>query len=393
SFGVLNYGSRIGGFAAINGRDLVPTLGSGMSLDTVWSTSVLTLIARGQILFHGDSAGGLSRGIFRVFGDAVGRTRITSEFSLTGHGQPRWSPDYQWVTYGGNVSTGNNYLHIATPNGATVYHVVNDVTTRRARFSPGGMHIAAECGAAYGDVCVVTGVASPSDGQGDGAGKVLVTQSVNPLLGGPGVFAWNPTNPDQLAVVRDTTVNSQPTSAIYTVNYDGTGVTRRAVLPEGYTVVGTMDWSPDGTLLAFGTEGPSFTFNMYTLAVGSGTLTAISSNDDQQPVFSPDGSEILFVNGLSNCTANYFAMAPNGSGRRQLTNDDMCDFTVSDLGHDWSPDGAWIVLAAVNFPPPSGSNPGAIFIVPATVNPSTYATQRILVRGGLVTDIQPSWRP
>ncbi|HEX9580166.1 MAG TPA: hypothetical protein VF970_03595, partial [Gemmatimonadales bacterium] len=253
SFAVLNYATRTGGFTTITGRDLVPTRGAGMSLDTAWSGTALNLIARGQILFHGDSGGGLSRGIFRLLGDATGRTLITPEYSLTGHGQPRWSPDYKWVTYGGNVSSGNNFLHIATPNGATVYHVVNDVTTRRARFSADGVHIAAECGATYGDVCVVTGVQSPADGQGDGAGKILVTQSVNPLLTGPGVFAWNPTNPDQLAVVRDTTVNSVPTSAIYTVNYDGSNVTRIAVLPEGYTVEGTIDWSPDGTLLAFGT--------------------------------------------------------------------------------------------------------------------------------------------
>ncbi|HEX9580359.1 MAG TPA: hypothetical protein VF970_04565, partial [Gemmatimonadales bacterium] len=393
SFAVLNYATRTGGFTTITGRDLVPTRGAGMSLDTAWSGTALNLIARGQILFHGDSGGGLSRGIFRVLGDATGRTPITPEYSLTGHGQPRWSPDYKWVTYGGNVSSGNNFLHIATPNGGTVYHVVNDISTRRARFSPSGAHIAAECGATYGDVCVVTGVASPSDGQGDGAGKILVTQSVNPLLTGAGVFAWNPTDPDQLAVVRDTTVNATRTSAIYTVNYDGTGVTRIAVLPEGSTVEGTIDWSPDGTLLAFSTVDPSFVTTLYTIAVGPRTLTQIGTADDRWPVFSPDGGEILFLNGYDSCAANYYAMRPDGTGRRQLTNDDMCDFTVDDLGHDWSPDGGWIVVMAVNQPPPSGTNPDAIFIAPSTVNPTTYASQRILVRGGFVRDIQPSWRP
>lgn len=112
--------------------------------------------------------------------------------------------------------------------------------------------------------------------------------------------------------------------------------------------------------------------------------------DDERPVFSPDGSKILFVGGLDACAANYYAIRPDGSGRRQLTNDDLCDFDTDDVGHDWSPDGNWIVLSGAT----SGVVLDAVFIVPATVSPATYASQRILVRGpaGSVQDIQPSWR-
>jgi hypothetical protein len=400
-FNVLNFGSPTGGFSSVTGRDLVIEQGVGMSLDTSWSAGSLNLVARGQVLFHG---GGLAGdGIFRAFGDATTTTAITSEFSLSGNGQPRWSPDYKWVTYGGSTSIStDNYLHIATPDGVTVYHVVNDIATRRARYSALGTHIAFECGArlAFNDVCTVTGVQTPSDGMGDATGaspKVFVTDAVNPVATGPGVFAWNPTVDDQLAVVRDTLISLLTTSAIYTVNYDGSNVSLVAVLPAGETVVGTMDWSPDGTLLAFGAVNQSFATRLYTLDVGSGTLTAITDGSigDERPVFSPDGSEILFVGGIPLCAANFYAIRPDGSDRRQLTNDDLCDFSTDDFGHDWSPDATWIVLIGATAPPPSGTNPDGVFLVPSSVTTTTYASQRILLRGpaGSVFDIQPSWRP
>jgi hypothetical protein len=395
-FKVLTFGSATGAFSDITNRDLVPQFGIGMVIDPLVSATSFDLVARGQVLLHGGGAAG--SGIFRAFGDGSKTELITSEFSFTGDGQPRWSPDYKWVTYGGNVSSGNNFLHIALPDGSVVYHVVNDMTTRRARFSMLGTHIAFECEAGYVEVCTVTGVQAPAEGMGDRSGSspaFSVTDAVNANLGGPGVFAWNPVDDDQLAVVRDTVpVGGPATSAVYTVNFAGSGVTRIAVLPVGETIVGTMDWSPDGALLAFGAVDGQGTKRLYTLDVGSGTLTPItdgSAIDDERPVFSPDGSEILFVGGLDTCKANYYAIRPDGTDRRQLTNDDLCDFNTDDLGHDWSPDGTWIVLSGAT----SGVVPDAVFLVPASVSTTTYALLRILARGpaGSVSDIQASWRP
>ncbi len=392
AYNVLNTGSRTGAFSSVAGRDLVPTLGRGLALDTAWTATSLDLVARGQILFHANPSNG-SGGIFRSNTDGTLTTNVTTEFSITGQGHPRWSPDYRWVTYGGNVSAsfGVNFLHITAATGEPdVFHIVNDVNTRRARFSPDGRHIAFECSSdsSYGDVCTVTNVDNPFDGQGDGEGKVFVTAFSQ--LGGPGVFAWNPLNPNQLAVVRDTTnALGQPTQAVYTVNFDGGGVSFVQILPGFSRVGGTMDWSPDGTLLALGVEvSLEETTRLYTLNMTDGALTPLTNGGDQSPVFSPDGSRILFVRGLDACDAKFWTVRPDGTDQVQLTGDNLCDNTDV-LGHDWSPDGNWIVLVGS----PSGGQPNTIYVVPSTVTAATYTDVRRAIRAANPEDGQPSWRP
>jgi TolB protein len=144
-----------------------------------------------------------------------------------------------------------------------------------------------------------------------------------------------------------------------------------------------MDWSPDGTLLAFGASDGK----IYTLAVASKTVAPITdgSRFDQNPVFSPDGSEILFF-GDASCSTDYYAVRPDGTGLRQITAEGFCDFSTGDMGHDWSPDGNSIVT----------SNPGngKVYVLPSNATSANYSTLwRPLRDGSSLNDIQPSWRP
>jgi Tol biopolymer transport system component len=161
-----------------------------------------------------------------------------------------------------------------------------------------------------------------------------------------------------------------------------------------------MDWSPDGTLLAFGGVDVDVIKRLYTLTVGGGPVEAVpitpgTRGEDERPVFSPDGGELLFIRyDPQVCAANYWAIRPDGSGERQLTSDDLCEFDPEGFGHDWSPDGSLIVLMGAT----SGISPDAVFVVPRDVSPATYLEVggRRLIRdtgGSVPGDIQPSWRP
>ena len=68
---------------------------------------------------------------------------------------------------------------------------------------------------------------------------------------------------------------------------------------------------------------------------GAGKLTKVASNvaSDSNPVWSPDGKEILFAKGAGNYGANLYKVLSNGSGEKKLASD------TGPNGYSWSPDG------------------------------------------------------
>jgi TolB protein len=74
-----------------------------------------------------------------------------------------------------------------------------------------------------------------------------------------------------------------------------------------------------------------------------------------EPAWSPDGKEIAFVSGRDG-VGHVFAMKPDGSGTRRVTDSEKDDEYPS-----WSPDGKWIVFG----------REGALFRAPAAGGPAT----------------------
>lgn len=411
-FTVLTFvGGRAGGFAAVNGLDL----GGGIVLDTVWSPTDLKLVVPvPQILFAGDSSGGLSSGIFRVNPDATGLFNVTTEGS-TGLVHPHWSRDRTRITYSATAGFPQpNLLHVTDKDGGTIAHLVNDTSTFRPRYSPDGKHLAFECGdgSSQFDVCVVANVDGPIsalDNIGDGAGKTYITDfDPTNRNGGPGAFAWDPQNPTRLAFVRDSTDGVNPTSSrIYTADYAGANVVPLSpdemdVGAGVLRVTGTMDWSADGTQLVFAAVDPGGAEKLYVInRDGSGLrqLTFLTGFDDS-PLFSPDGSEVAFGRDRCFASGSYEGWIvditnTDGSLERQITNHGFvtCDFNTELLGGDWSPDGSEIVLNGFDV---LGNL--LIYVVPRTVTAGSYIGDRKIAgrdvdTGGFVQDIQPSWRP
>jgi Tol biopolymer transport system component len=409
-FRVLTFSSRGGSISAVNGLDL----GGGIVLDTVWSSTDLRLIVpEPQIVFAGDSSGGLSTGIFTANSDGTNLARVRDLIPLGSQRQfPRWSPDRSRIAYSWDAGGGPLQLYVTGKTGASIQAVVTDTSTFRPRWNPDGVRLAFECGDGFSivDVCAIGNVTG-AIGTLPVNTYVYVTGGVPAAWqGGQSGFSWDPQNSDRLVFARDST-DVDDISMLWTANYDGTGVQRLAA--DGLkrpgdgaplVVFGSLDYSPDGQQIAFAAYSPADATpedKIFVINRDGTNLRQLTflPGDDDSPLFSPDGSEVAF--GRDRCVASgpyegWVADITNidGSLERQITSHGTvaCD-NLDLLGGDWSPDGSQIVLNGFD-----GSGNLLIYVVPRTVTSSTYLTDRKIAGrdfdlGGFVTDIQPSWRP
>lgn len=76
---------------------------------------------------------------------------------------------------------------------------------------------------------------------------------------------------------------------VWTLEADGSNLTPVALLPYPYTWPSNLDWSPDGSKIAFESMA-----NVYVLAPAGGTPSLVVSNA-YRPAWSPDGTKIAFA--------------------------------------------------------------------------------------------------
>ena len=129
----------------------------------------------------------------------------------------------------------------------------------------------------------------------------------------------------KIAFVSD---RDDPFGGIYTMNADGSAVTRVDI---GRTIESPA-WSPDGTKLAFGSKRDGFD-DIFVLEIASGSLTRLTTGPDTdfEPTWSPDASKIAFVSDRDGNNEIY-VMNADGSDQRRLTNN-----PESDDDPQWSP--------------------------------------------------------
>ncbi len=100
-------------------------------------------------------------------------------------------------------------------------------------------------------------------------------------------------------------------TGIYVMTPDGSGVTRLANGSE-------PSWSPDGSQIAF-VDFVDGRQEIFVMNADGSARTRLTSNGDLSPSWSPDGRQIAFT---SNRDGNYdlYVMNGDGSGQTPLTN-------------------------------------------------------------------------
>lgn len=146
-------------------------------------------------------------------------------------------------------------------------------------------------------------------------------------------------------------------SDIYTVNGDGSQLTRLGVTSQITGRPQRPVWSPGGQSLAFTAASTSQTDStIYVMrADGTGLVRLTVNMPASEPAWSPDGVRIAFV-ALSAGNRRVYVMRADGSGQTVLTTPAA---TENDMQPTWSPDGKRIAFVRV------ASSSSAIYLVDA----------------------------
>jgi WD40 repeat protein len=176
----------------------------------------------------------------------------------------------------------------------------------------------------------------------------------------------------QLAAVAGDGQNSE----IYLINSNGVGQTR---LTSNAALDNDPAWSPDGSQIVFSSDrgGNREIYVMNADGSGEARLTS-AEGADTRPAWSPDGNRIAFVSDRDG-NAEVYVMNADGTAPVRLTSD-----TGDDLDPTWSPDGRRIAFSSRR----SGS--AHLYVMNADGSGQVQITFN---QGALVGARQPAWSP
>jgi TolB protein len=212
----------------------------------------------------------------------------------------------------------------------------------------------------------------------DGSGVATVLDGT--VAGFTSITSFPDWSPDDKKIVFNAIPkNSQDGGDIYTINVDGTGLTRLTTDPANDT---TPAWSPDGNKIAFASlRNPvanEVNYEIYVMNADGSNQTRITNNTkfDLSPAWSPDSARIAFTSRRDD-DFEVYAMNADGSNQTRLTNS-----AEQDSDPKWSPDGTKIVFLTSR-----GGRFGEIY----TMNPD--GSNPVNITNADFFDMDPSWQP
>ena len=275
-------------------------------------------VVRG-VLFESERNG--NRDIWMI--DPEGASAIQLTYAAGPEAWPCWSHDGTRVLFNRGTE-----MWIMAADGSGQTRLAGGVIPAAAHaWSPGDTKIAYQAD----EISVIRVM------NNDGSGDVSVTP-------GAGFHAWPTWSPDglRLAFHADKTIvvgdipSLTDNPDIFVVNANGTGELQLTSHPgRDWLPV----WSPDGSKILFlsDRDGPGEIFSMNPDGTQQTNLTANPAADGW-PAWSPDGTKIAFQS-YRDGNAEIYVMNANGSGVSRLTSN-----ASFDGGPSWSPDGSRIAF-------------------------------------------------
>ena len=177
-------------------------------------------------------------------------------------------------------------------------------------------------------------------------------------------------------------------NGVFTMRADGSGVTK---VTGSTGSSGDAAWSPDGSLIAFGSDRGDYPSQqgIYVMGADGGNVrrvTTVPANaaSDLSPRFSPDGMRLAFTRfrGKDRTeTAALYSVWIDGTHLRRLTS-----FAIHADNSDWSPDGRRLTFDA--YPNPDAY--GDIYVVGADGRGLRNLTRNAVGHAG---SADPVWSP
>ncbi|MCC7143738.1 MAG: PD40 domain-containing protein [Candidatus Eisenbacteria bacterium] len=297
---------------------------SGLTPDTTYVFAIRVIDEQGNASPRSVPAWGAT--------DQAIETRLTTSIRIAGAEGPDWSPDGEFLLFHADWSAAYRAsLHLLRVKDLTESAISPPgIGGQFGRWSPDGTRIAyaAPYPTNQGELQELA-LRSPD-------GSQQPTTLYRPKDGRVRTCAWSPSGSELACVVN---TGSWPflRTSIHVVPVAGGPAT---VLHSRQDEVRWIDWSPDGTRIAFNSDRVD-DHEIWSIDRTTGRETRITTSPgfDLTPRYSPDGARLAFS---SNRSGNYeiWLSAADGTDPEQITHSPEYE-----IGPAWSPDGRRLAFA------------------------------------------------
>lgn len=287
----------------------------------------------GKIAFVSNRTGNSQ--IFSMNPDGSGQTNLSN--TTANDGDPDWSPDASEIAFDSNRA-GNDHIFVMNSDGSGVTQLTSGaVTDFQPDWSPDGTKITFVSDRSQPGDCNSVGHCEIYTMNADGTGVTRITFTSSPTLNANP--KWSPDG-TKIAFVRGTPFGAHD---IWVMNATGGGEMQLTSFGTSFNgIVNALDWSPDGSKLTFERTGGGALGSIWVMNADGTNQTNITNMPavaNDHPAWSPDGTKITFASNRDTGSQDQiYTMNTDGTGVTRITsnsaNDALPDWGCSEDGNN-----------------------------------------------------------